>query len=217
MTTPQPARPPRRSGGFFGWLLTIIVAVGLSLAAGGAAAFYFFNYRPETPAELATTRVELAALRSEQQALQTQLALEQQNTNNVDVRANDNRERLDAIVAQVATMQSLAAELRTSISLDATTQADTRDRNATVVAFGSEQEVTRARLAELERKTGLLTTFVNGLGSFADNVSNSIVRDISPTPSATAFIVTPPFGNGETVTPTTMVSGMVTLTPTATP
>lgn len=212
---PPVAMPPRqrrscaaRIGAFFSWLLTLVLAVGLALVAGGAVAYWLFGYRADTPARLAEARGELVMLREENSMLQTQVALAQTEVAGARTRAANNAEQLDELNNDLETMAALATSLRENVAQAATVQAQARDSQAAVAAFATVQAASLNQIDELDRRTERIARFLERLSDIAgDTVLDLDGSAAGQTPTVTA-----------TVTPTAPpATGTPTATPTATP
>lgn len=220
--TGSSAPKPRRScagslGGFFVWLLTLLLAVALSLAAAAAIAYYGFGYRQDTLAQLGRAGSDLEALRRQNNTLQTQVA-------QIEVRESSARETLDDVNRQIGEIQQqatalagLEGNLRESIALAATLQATAREDRTTIAVFATTQAANAVRLADVEQRSERIARFLQRLGDIAGDTAadlNVSGPAATPTPAANA---TPPPVSTPTVTPASTTTSALTTTPAPTP
>jgi VIT1/CCC1 family predicted Fe2+/Mn2+ transporter len=234
-----PSRPPGRSCisqifGFVGWIFTLILSVGLALAAVAALAYFVFGFTLQTPQQINGVPNELAELRAANDEanarvsdLQTQVALQGSAGSDTNEQLGDIDGRIGALQTQVALaeqqagelqglgqeMQTLGQELEQNIELAATLQAEARDDQVAIAVFSTVQAENTLRLSELQQKADRLTRFIERLGDIVGDTESDLATPTVGTPTASSTAGTPSAGT-PTVTPTT---GTPTATPTATP
>jgi hypothetical protein len=207
-----------RIAGFIGWLITILLSVGLAIAAAAAILFYYFGFNLSTPGQIRQSSADVAALQGQNQALQTQVALLSTAGAAQAGSVNTARERVDGLeskvaayeqqaaglAGQAATAASLANDLNENIALAATIQAEARQGQVLAAVVATVQAGNASKIDDLQRRTDRIARFLQRIGDLSSELSAQDGTPGTPLPTASA----PP---ASTSTPTSV------LTPTPTP
>jgi hypothetical protein len=200
--------------GFVGWIITILLSVGLAITAAAAILFYYFGFNLSTPSQIRQASADVAALQSQNQALQTEVALLSTTSADQTGSVNTARERVDDLESKVAayeqqaaglagqalTAAALAKDLNENIALAATIQAEARQGQVLAAVVATVQAGNTSKLDDLQRRTDRIARFLQRLGDLAGDLS----QDGTPATTVTA-------------TPTAIATPTAVATPTATP
>lgn len=206
--------PPRRSCmsrvlGFVGWIITIVLSAGLAIIIAAAILFYSFGFNLSTPSQIRQASADVAALQSQNQALQTEVALLSTTGANQEGSVSSARERVDDLESKVtaysqqaaelagqsATAAALANDLTTNIALAATIQADARQGQLLAAVVATVQVGNTSKIDDLQRRTDRIARFLQRLGDLAGELS----QEATLTPAANAAPAATPTAE---VTPT---------------
>ena len=198
--------PTRRSCmsrilGFVGWLITILLSAGLAIAAAAAILFYSFGFNLSTPGQIRQASADVAALQSQSQALQTEVALLSTAGATQEGSVSAARERVDELEAKVVTYEqqaadlagqaitaaALAKDLNANIALAATIQAEARQGQVLAAVVATVQAGNTSQISDLQARTDRITRFLQRLSDLAGNLS----QDVTPTPAAPTATATP--------------------------
>jgi septal ring factor EnvC (AmiA/AmiB activator) len=240
----SPSRPPRRSClsqilGFIGWIFTLVLSVGLALAAVALIAYFAFGFTLQTPGQVNSVPNEIAELRAANDEanarisdLQTQVAQQSSAGSDTNAQLGDLDGRIGTIQTQVALaeqqaaelqslgrdMEALGQELEENIALAATLQAEARDDQVAIAVFSTVQAENTLRLSELQQKADRLTRFIERLGDIVGDTESDLATPVASTPTPAAPTSTSPTPGLPTVSsPTSTTTAIPTPTPTATP
>ena len=223
-----PLRPPRRSCGsqilgLIGWLLTLALSVLLALAAAAALLYFVFGLNLATPGELRQASADVAAVRGQAEALQTEVALlrtaeaeragelagARERIDELERQAGELAAQTDDLAGQASAVAALGQELDENIALAATIQAEGREDQVLVAVVATLQADNAQRLDDIQARTDRLVRFLQRLG----DITGDATLDETPatgTPTAEPSSTLQP-------TPTAARTPATTATPTATP
>ncbi len=201
--TPDPPRMRRLNPllRLLGWLFTVIVAAGLSLVAAGAALLWL-GYTPQTPADLAGARAEVATLQAEKRALETRVA-------DVSRQAETSGETIDEVRGQLGALNQTRAELETAAREQATLAAELRTGRDQLQQLATADVQRSAQLQALEDRSDRVERFLSRLSDIAADTAIDLggrTPVAQPAPQAP----TPTIAPAATVAPETAASPTAT-------
>ncbi len=198
--------------------MTLILAVGLALAAG-AGLLYLSGLDLSTPQQLRQASSDVQQLQAivtahaetfvSLQTAQAQTNLELNNARERIDELEQQAERLAAFataqVGQAATAVVLGRVLQTAVAETVALQDQLREGQVLVAVVATVQAEQQARIREVERRSERLTRFLDRLSDIAgDTVDDVELPTLTPvlTPTATAFTPTPSPTGSPVATPT---------------
>lgn len=171
---------PRRGSGarLLRWLVTLLLAAALG-AAAVLGALYALGLRPTTPQELADTRALLLAV-------QTQVAAQQQASDQLrtavaeqEHRRGADRETLDDVQARLAALGDVDRRLAAGTAQNATAAAELRSARDTLATAATQ-------IGRLQAQADRVDRFLRQLGQLSGEAAGDL---LAPTPTPTP---TPP-------------------------
>lgn len=203
MSEPDAPVPRRGSGRFAAGLLTILLAVILSVVAIGGL-FLALGFPTDAAQQLSSTRALQATLQAQNTQVELQNAALQTQVAVLDRRVSTSRESVDEITQQIAALGVLRDQIQQADIRNATIVAQAQTSRDAVAHFATVEAGRAALIAELGQKSLRIERFLQRLSDIAGDAAPDAV-------GATAL----PTTATPTPTPTPATTPTAELTPTS--
>ncbi len=184
------------------WIITTILSAGLAIIVVAAILFYSFGLNLGTPGQIRQSSADVVALQSQNQVLQTEVALLSATGAAQESSVSSARERVGELETKVAaydqqtaklaghiaTAAALANDLHENIALAATIQAEARQGQMLAAVVATVQVGNANTIDDLQRRTDRIARFLQRMGDLAGEIS----QDATPTPAANATPIATP-------------------------
>lgn len=237
-------QPNQRRGGFLGCmgrllsaLLVVLITTSLALLAIASVYYFGLGLSLDTPDQIREARHLAVTLQAQNSTLQLQQSLLQTQVTEMERRALSDREQLDELRVELATLSRLSDQLTASDARSSTVVAEVRASRDAVMLYATAEAGRAELLSELRRRSERIERFlqrlqdisddaVSDLGSSAPIVSPSPLSPTQETPLSLGVpsdIPTPtptdisPETSGDTPTPTMTPTPAERLTATPSP